>query len=521
MRTIVFWLDSFDFGYAQELAERGLLPWFSAQLQQGSLVATHGSVLAGAEMVNATCGVSAARHGYLHVTQLRSGTYEEVETDARVVRTAPFYVPLTRAGLKGFVVDLPGDRPRPYKHLAQVIEWGREFNLWPYATTPRGLKERVQKWCGAHPLTGYGHTVPDEPTLLALREKLHHGTRMKGKLVRELMRHDSRWQFGFAGFSEVHKGGHFFWQYQDPNHPKYAGAEHPLAGALVELYRVLDDECASICEAAGEDTNVLIVSDRGMGPNYRGDHLVEPVLERLGMYAASSGTRADLLETDDTSGTHSPETSGPASIARRLKRHLPIAIRPLIRRLTDRERANWAKTSVFQIADVGASHLRVNLIGREPRGIVAPGREYELLLSLLEREFQSLINPATGRSPIAEIVFPQREFSGPLQAELPDVGIIWGAEAPVAMLESPSIGRVEGVRWEQRSGNHTIGGGILVSGPNFTVGRDRRGDLRELAPTLLALHGVGAPDHYEFAPMAELLVPRGEVESPRSKSTGT
>jgi predicted AlkP superfamily phosphohydrolase/phosphomutase len=501
----VFWLDSFDFSYAQQLAMRGLLPWFSAQLEQGSVVTTHGSALAGAEMVNAMCGVSAARHGYLHVTQLRAGTYEELETDARVVRTDPFYVPLIQAGAKGFVVDLPGDLPRPHKHLAQVIEWGREFNLWPYATTPGGLKKRVHKWCGAHPLTNYGHTVPDEPTLLALREKLLHGTHMKGKLVRELMRQDPEWQFALAGFSEVHKGGHFFWQYQDPNHPNYAGAEHPLAGALVELYRVLDAECASICEAAGEDVNLLIASDRGMGPNFRGDHLVEPVLERLGWYTAASGARADVRhQTDDAYGSRSPGASGLASLARRLKGQLPVAVRPLIRRLAGRERANWAKTSVFQIADVGASHLRVNLIGREPRGTIAPGRDYELLLSLIEQEFKALIDPVTGRSPIAEIVFPQREFAGPLQAELPDVGIVWGAEAPVAMLESPSIGRIEGVRWEQRSGNHTIGGGLLAAGPNFKIGRGRCGDLRELAPTLLALHGVSAPDHYEFGPMAEL-----------------
>jgi predicted AlkP superfamily phosphohydrolase/phosphomutase len=320
------------------------------------------------------------------------------------------------------------------------------------------------------------------------------------------MRYDTQWQCIFAGFSEVHKGGHFFWKYQDPNHPDYAGPDHPLSGALIEMYQALDRECAQICAEAGEDVNHVIVSDRGMSANYRGDHLVPRVLERLGLYIGALGEEAGSHDENGADVTQHAQKPQSPSLVNRLKEHLHPVVLSSLRRLTGRERADWAKTRVFQIADVGTSHLRVNLIGREPRGIVAPGEEYASVLALVEREFKALINPATGHSAVADVVFPQRQFSGPLQAELPDIGIAWSQEARVTALESPSIGRIEGSTWEQRSGNHTMDGGLLVSGPNFEVGPRRIGDLRELAPTVLALHGVRASPHYELGPMAELAV---------------
>ncbi len=498
-RTLVFGLDGFDFGFARTLASRGRMPWFSAQLQQGSFVATHASELQGSEWVNAACGVSAAHHGYLHTSQLRVGTYEEVETDARVVRTEPFYVPLATAGVNTVVVDLPVDRPRARANLAQIIDWGSEFNLWHYSAAPRALKQFVDETVGPHPLTAYGSTVPDEPTLRALHRKLVHGTRLKGDLIEQLMRRHAQWQCMFVGFGEVHKGGHFFWQYQDPQHPGYAGADHALSSALIDLYQEVDQVCARICAAAGEGANTVIVADRGMRANYRGDHLVDSMLQRLDLYAPLAGGAAGTSDVADSEWTEKSQ-----SLAQRIKHRLPVGLRPLVRKLTGRERADWRNTQVFRVAEVGTTYLRVNLQGREPCGTVAAGAEYDALLARLEREFKALVSPATGQCPVAEVVFPQRAFKGPLQATLPDVGIVWGSDVPVTALQSPSIGRIEGRHREQRSGNHTCDGGMLVAGPGFAPGGERTGDLRELAPTLLALHGIEAPPHYEYQSMPEL-----------------
>ena len=192
------------------------MPWLAALQREGSFVATHAPELPGSEWVNAACGVSPAHHGYLHTSQLRVGTYESVETDARVVRSEPFYEPLARAGLQTVVVDLCVDRPRPQKNLVQVVDWATEFQLWHYCTTPRAEREFVDAVCPDHPLTNYGSTDPSEQNLVALDRKLERGSALKAQLVTALMDRYPDWQVFFAGFCEIHKAGHFFWQYQDP-----------------------------------------------------------------------------------------------------------------------------------------------------------------------------------------------------------------------------------------------------------------------------------------------------------------
>ncbi len=500
MRTLVFGLDGYDFEFATRLARRGALPWLRAQLQRSSTVETHCPTLPGSEWVNVACGVGAAQHGYFHPNQLRAGTYEIVEIDATVVRTEPFYMPLARAGIDTTVIDLPVDRPRPANNLTQVIDWGTEFKLYRYCTTPRATADFVKRAGGAHPLTDYGTTIPDEPTLIALRRKLLDGIAAKGRLTRAFMRDNSAWQVLFSGFSEVHKGGHFFWAFQDPTHPEYRGAEHPLANALEELYVALDRELADLCARAGDDVNVVLVADRGMRANHRGDHLVATLLNRWGL----SGFEPTPLSSEPRSADDVRRlTQAPVPLLRRLKRRVPPLLRPLLRRLGGFER-DWSGSKVFQVPEVGNSYLRVNLRDREPQGTVNPGAEHDALLAALDAEFRALVNPATGQPAVTDVVYPRRAFRGPVNDWLPDLGVVWSPAARISALESPSIGRIDGAHWEQRSGNHTNVGAMLLAGPAFASGHTRRGDLRELAPTLLALHGVPVPGHYECASVPEL-----------------
>ncbi len=503
-RTIVFGLDGFDFEFAKSLARQGRLPWLSAQLQHGSQVATRCSTLPGSEWASAACGVSAAHHGYLHTSQLRVGTYEFVDTDATVVRTDPFYVPLAKAGIETIVLDLPVDRPRPSKHLTQVIDWGTEFKLFRYCTTPARIRGFVKQVGGDHPFTNYGTTVPDDATLIELRDKLVKGTALKAELTRAFMRRSDNWSVLFAGFGEIHKGGHFFWKYQDPQHPDYEGSQHPLATALEELYETLDSELLNISAMAGEATNIIVVTDRGMRANYRGNHLIVPILRKLGLYGAPDAqSHSKTISSVDElrSATRAREP-----VLRRLKQHVPVALRPLMRRLGGFA-MDWSRIRVFPVPEVGNTYLRVNVRGREPRGIVEPGVEYTALLEYLKSELMMLINPDTGNCAVEEVRFPRREFAGPHNDALPDVCVVWTDHGTVNSLESASIGRIDGPFWEQRSGNHSNAGAILVSGPSFAAGVSRSGDLREVAPTLLALHGVQSPMHFEYPPMPEMLNP--------------
>src|SRR5262249_32089039 len=128
-------------------------------------------------------------------------------------------------------------------------------------------------------------------------------------------------------------------------------------------------------------------------------------------------------------------------------------------------------------------------------------------LSHIESEFRALVNVDTGR-PAVEAVFKIHELSpGPRVNELPDLAIVWNSAAPIATVESPRLGRFHLRVREERTGNHRPRGFMLARGPGIRRQvREMRGHLLQLPTTLLALHGVPRPDHYEMPALEELLV---------------
>ncbi len=79
---------------------------------------------------------------------------------------------------------------------------------------------------------------------------------------------------------------------------------------------------------------------------------------------------------------------------------------------------DWSKTRAYAL---GLNGLYVNLKGRESRGIVAPGEEYQKLLDRLERDLLAVRDPRTGAQVVTLVVQTPRDFHGP-QIEIgPDI----------------------------------------------------------------------------------------------------
>ena len=148
---------------------------------------------------------------------------------------------------------------------------------------------------------------------------------------------------------------------------------------------------------------------------------------------------------------------------------------------------DWSTTRVFSLPTDRNTYLRVNLRGREPQGCVAPGSEYDALLTYVETEFRALVNGQTGRPAVEDVFRPQELYPGPRARDLPDLVVLWSSDGPIDVLQSRTIGRIESRVTEQRSGNHRPEGFLLARGPAFKSGpADLRGDILQLAPTLLA-----------------------------------
>ncbi len=200
----------------------------------------------------------------------------------------------------------------------------------------------------------------------------------------EAMLADYREGLLFFYFSSVDQGCHMLWRYIDPSHPGYV-ADEELAGAVRQLYREMDEALARVMEAVDEETTLVVMSDHGFGPFYRGVN--------LNSWLADQGYAR----------LHDP----------RLRDGYPLF-----------GNVDWENTRAYA---VGLNGLYVNLRGRERFGIVAPGEEYDRLLGQLERDLLAMRDPVTGQAPIATVLRTSRDFKGKNLQEAPDliIGYNW------------------------------------------------------------------------------------------------
>jgi predicted AlkP superfamily phosphohydrolase/phosphomutase len=139
--------------------------------------------------------------------------------------------------------------------------------------------------------------------------------------------------------------------------------------------------------------------------------------------------------------------------------------------------------------------VRINLQGREPKGVVRP-EEYAGLCAQLEEGLRSFVDLATGAPIVDRVLFPWRDHAAaPYRDVLPDVLAVWKAvDAPGAPgARSRAWGEV---RWtgplpSSRAGNHRRHGWFLAVGEGIPAGAHGGSyHILDLLPTLCRWLGV-------------------------------
>lgn len=163
------------------------------------------------------------------------------------------------------------------------------------------------------------------------------------------------------------------------------------------------------------------------------------------------------------------------------------------------------------------SGIRLNIAGREPRGVLAPGEEADRFAQELARDLLAIVDESTG-APLVRAVRCTRDlYAGEHAGALPDLLVEWseraangstalanGAGARV-IARSAKIGAIEGANDYARSGEHRAGGWLVAAGPGIAHGRLARDpSLMDLAPTITRMLGVDMPG-VDGAPIAELV----------------
>ena len=512
-RVLLIGLDSADAELVERWCAAGDLPTIAGLRRDG----VWGRLSTSAEAAHVSAwptlytGASPGRHGLYHAYQVRPHYQGVYRADPKEMALPPFWRYLDEAGRRCIVFDAFMDYPLKNFRGTQILEYGTWTWFGRPGSTPRAELNRLIREVGPYPAPEHMQVL-SVPDAVGFRDQLIKGAETKARAVRWLLDR-GEWDMAFVSFGEPHGAGHYLWHTGDPEHP--ASRAYDISGArdgLRDVYMAVDRAIGAILERVDDDVTVAVVSGDGMGPNYSGCHHMPELLRRMGLLADGGGQRP-AAESSDKGG-------GKKKLTARVRGMIPLGLRQMVSRCLPRsvhyrmsmkwvnDAISWERSSVFCIPNANEAYFRLNLRGREPRGIVEPGAQSEELIAQLQAELAAMVNPENGIRAAARIATPA-EFPGPEAGRLPDLMVPWSEDARVlTQVSAPRAGLIEGpAGWQvgaDYTGNHRPNAFIVARGPGVAAGTTVAADLRDVAPTVLGLLGVDPPAHFEGRPIHAL-----------------
>jgi predicted AlkP superfamily phosphohydrolase/phosphomutase len=442
-------LDAGDAERILSWAQSGLLPTMSSILERG----THGR-LSGPEMISIHgvwttffSGVSLYQHGRYLPRTLEPGTYRMKEHESH---SLPFWEDFRDGQRKVVIVDAPDMKVTPGVAGFQVADWGAHFTNIQPSCLPKNLLTELPAHLRSHITTNeiMGTRRKDRKILKEILKRVEK----KGELCRYLL-NKNRWDLAVVGFGDCHAASHRFEKYQNTG--------NELEKGVLEVYQAVDREIGRLLQAFPENTNCFIVSDSGILKGY-------PIMSEMNSLLIGLGYQILL------------ERSG---IVRNIfrfaqERCLPAPWELWMLEKQLKKRVDWSKTTAFMIPGYYTGYVRVNLKGREPNGIVAPGAEYESVLDRLESDFNKLTDEKTNEPVIERINRTASLFGGGAPPQLPDLIVDWfPAKRSTRTILHPRIKFVQKKR-RSRGNYHSAMGFITAAGPSIP----RNGESGDFSP---------------------------------------
>ena len=490
--VVIIGLDAADPDLMMRWAAEGYMPTLASLMQRGCWARTAGPELICEHgiWVSLSSGVQRSRHGYHYFRQLQPGTYDLKNVTGADINVLPFWSYLRGKNKRVAVVDVPDAFPIKDLSGIQLSGWATHNPPDCASAEPASLLRDVRGIFGPQIKIHekLRSSIADDRTLY---RQLLQRVEKKGELCRALLA-ENKFDLMVAVFAESHTATHQFWKYhrQAASQPNSdVGSANDLTHAIRDVYAALDRQVALLLQQLPNDANIFVVSSVGMEDHYPTTHLIEEFCRKLGYQASPNGaarpTRAiDLLRR-----------AMPESWRVALSQRLPRVRREALLADAFRSATDWERTTAFAIPAAYMSYLRVNLRGREPRGIVEPGAEYETLLDRLTSDLEQLVDPRTGQRAVREVTRTKDVFGEASLSTLPDLFVAW--EPCAYFRDSVVHPRMTLTQKEPeffRDSDHTQSGFVAAAGPGINA-RGALPDISplDLAPACLALLGEPQP----------------------------
>jgi predicted AlkP superfamily phosphohydrolase/phosphomutase len=456
-------------------------------------------------------GKNPGKHGIFSFYRLIPKTYKIDIASGRQRDGKTLWTLLTEAGKRVGVINVPMTYPAESVLGFNIAGFPRPSLRDAHVSYPRELVDEIIETFGGYPTIPNirGYVLKDD--IDGATQELFGGLELRER-ISGFLRNKYSLDFFCEVITETDQAQHFFWHLTDVQHPRYDPIQVERHGDLIlSLYKRVDRLLGNIIEELSEDWILMVMSDHGACLNHRGQSTVQGWLRNLGLLHV----RQDPLYY-------------PIPLAKRLTRCLyslakefsPRVVKEVAKRFIPNlsplvddylpGRASfddivWEKTEAFWLWEL----LWINLQGRQPKGIVARGAEYERLCDYIIEHLAQAKDYETGRPVIREAFKKEKVFKGKYLDEAPDIGILWDESGVISGMTSRKEGESEcrvafPRRDDIRTGEHSMYGTLILWGQGVKSGQVlSNAEIIDLAPTILHVMGQPIPSDMDGRVLTE------------------
>jgi predicted AlkP superfamily phosphohydrolase/phosphomutase len=420
-RILIIGLDGATFDLISPWVHEDKLPNIKQLLNNGTSAILESTPFpnSGPAWVSSVTGVNPGKHGiFAFGIRDKNNNYRLQLPNSTSIRAKTLPLLLTEYGKRSGLINVPMTYP-PYKINGFIISG---------MLTPKGTEnytyppELEQELSGAVP--EYNTEVsPVDFDFSNAKEKdtfakaLLNSIKVRTEAAKLLIRQED-WDLLFIVFSELDRVQHIFWSEMDESHPLHHEKDKTLSSTIRKTYQELDRSIGILLDNLPGDTKVLIISDHGFGP-YEKIFYMNKFLNERGFLTLKRKKLPQISKAIKNVVKKIPGAKGVyKSLTRQSRRKSdPRHERQKIKRWIREELIDWGRTRAF--ADQYG--VRINMKGREPKGIVSPGREAESLKEVISNQLLSLKFPHNGRPVFTDINQVKDVYHGPFVDKAPDL----------------------------------------------------------------------------------------------------
>jgi predicted AlkP superfamily phosphohydrolase/phosphomutase len=509
-KVLFIGLDGATFDLLDPLMNKGLMPRLKGFIGEGvrGLLETSIPPITPTAWVSWMTGKNPGKHGIFEFLLRRkdSGALPDMPVSSRARDGLAFWDILGLMGKRAIVTNVPCTYPPNIANGVMVSDFltprgRRDF------TSPESLLQELESRFGPYEL--YITEVYAKGKVDRILDQLFTELEYKTKVNRYLMS-----EYGWDVFATHYWGTdrfqHELWHLVDESHPFFDKKEHDAnIGRIHEYWHAVDSTMGELFDDVGEDATVYLGSDHGFGPITR--FLCFNVwLIQEGLLVLKSDPKTWIKRVLFNLGL-TPDLAYRSAMKMGLA-HLRLSVgvtnRSTLMKLGNLlmlslEDVDWSRTVAFSKGNYG--QIFINLRGREAKGSVEPGAEYERTITKITDKLRALEEPGTGEPLIGPIWRREDLYSGAHIEESPDIQFLPRdmANKPLGTLDLTSNKFITPVYGN--SGDHRMHGIMLGRGPELRQGMEVSGArIIDYAPTILHSFGVDIPSDMDGRVLEEI-----------------